>query len=132
MISRQHASHITSRVSHSDCSECRADTERRLAFTHQWAGYSYVREYLCYAKPRVAALKADKSADAVSSHREFIKAMHRRISARLHQPGRKRNDSYLERLRQFVNVQGHGPRFRADAGYLRQFARRGASALDWR
>lgn len=123
MISATHASHIKQHTSHANCSECRADTERRFVPTQVWTEYKFVSEYLGYVRPRLAAVKTKNSTEARIWYRQFIKALHRRISLRNPASGRKQCDSYLERMGQSRRC--------SDAGYLRQFARRGASALDY-
>lgn len=122
MRSEEHKKHIQSRVSHNDCQECRADCERRF-LRPQWPGYQFVRDYLKYAKPRLAA--QDGSADANRWYSDFLKALNTRITLKGgREYGRKRCSSYLERLRQW-----RFPGAKVDAAYLRQFAAKGASAL---
>lgn len=121
MRSDQHWMHISSRVSHNDCDECRADTERRFVSLRPWR-YQHTGEYLAYVRPRLAAMR--NGADTVEARvwrRKFERALHRRISGKVPVAGRKRCDSYLERMGQF--------RRDTDAGYLRRFAARGASCL---
>lgn len=126
MISRTHALHIQTRVSHADCSECRADTERRFVQTAPWR-YSCVHEYLTYIQPRLAALRdgADDM-DARLWRRRFREALDTRISLKTAHPvaRRKHCDSYLERL-----TMAKHPKSSTD--YLRRFASRGASCLDY-
>jgi hypothetical protein len=124
MTTPQHRSHLQSRISHSDCSECRADTEKRFVDTTRW-NYAHVREYLAYVRPLLALIRAGHdSTDAAIWLRKFRAALDRRISLKAGVPlERKRCDSYLERLGQF-------PRS-TDAAYLRRFAARGASCLDY-
>jgi hypothetical protein len=130
MSSELHRQHVSSRISHNDCPECRADCERRHVRTAPWTTYEHVRAYLGYVKPRLIALQTDNSIDARQWHREFVRALHRRISLRMPANGRKQCDGYLERLGQFVDRQSLATkRHRANADYLRQFARKGASAL---
>lgn len=121
----QHRQHITSRVSHSNCSECRADTERRFVDISTWR-YQHVAYYLAWAKPRLAAIHKGNewSVDARIWHRKFREALHRRITLKAALPiaRRKYCDSYLERCRQFPRA--------TDVEYLKRFARRGASCLD--
>lgn len=129
MQTESHKKHLASRISHSDCCECRADTERRFVDRAVWK-YDHVSEYLAYIRPRLDALHTGKYAgdsDAIIWLRKFVKALHTRISLKVQGPcGRKHSHGYLERLRmtQF-------PGNRADSGYLRQFASRGASCLDY-
>ena|ERR1019366_1532866 len=129
MRSPEHAKHLLDNKAWNNCQECNADTERRFIRQTPWREYKFVHEYLEYVKPRLAAM--DDSIDARRWHRIFIKALHTRISLRSPSAGRKQSDGYLERLGQFINRQypTGGKRFYADAGYLRQFARSGASAL---
>lgn len=123
MITDQHKQHIRSRVSHNDCQECRADTERRFVQTAPW-NYDHMRAYLDYVKPRLAAIKAgENSADSHIWMQKFRVALDRRITLKVSasKAERKRCDSYLERMGQFgKNVNGQ---------YLRQFSARGASCL---
>ena len=123
MQSAEHKQHIKSRVAHSNCSECRADCERRFVDTTPWK-YTHVSEYLAWARPRVQAIHKGNewSVDARIWYRKFRKALHTRISSKAPRAGRKQCDSYLERMGQF-------PRG-TDSGYLRAFASRGASCLD--
>ncbi len=118
MTSAIHLQHIKTRVAHNNCSECRADCERRFVDTTPWR-YEHVRDYLTYVRACLAGL--DDSAGAQRWYRAFRKALHMRISAKCPVAGRKRCDSYLERMGQF--------RRDTDAAYLRRFAARGASCL---
>lgn len=119
-----HQRHITDRVSHNDCQECRADCERQF-LREQWPGYRYVNEYLNWIKPRLTAIReGNNSVDARQWKREFIRALHRRISLKTgSEQGRKYNSGYRERLR--MALSGRNP----NAVYLRRFATRGASTL---
>jgi len=123
VTSESHKRHIQTRVSHSNCCECRADTERRFVDTRAWR-YQHVSEYLSWAKPRLKAIHKGNewSTDARIWYRKFKQALHRRITLKIPPMGRKQCDSYLDRLKQL-------PRG-TDEGYLRRFARRGASCLD--
>ncbi len=47
MRTAEHKYHIGGNVSHNNCSECRADTERRFVDTSQWT-YQHVAEYLAW------------------------------------------------------------------------------------
>ena len=123
MQSVEHVQHVKSRTSYQRCSECRADTERRFVCLTPWKEYQHVHSYLEYVRPRLAACATDQSVDARVWHRDFLKAMHRRISLRAPSAGRKYCDSYLERLQSARR--GNTP-----ASYLWAFAQRGASALD--
>lgn len=134
MISDTHKSHVASQTSHNNCLECRADCERRFAGGSRWLGYRFVHEYLSWARPRVEAIRnGEDSVDARRWQREFTRALHNRINAKIGQPkGRKYADGYLARLGQFCQRQPtsqHDTRFRATASYLRQYARQGASTL---
>jgi hypothetical protein len=122
MQSATHLAHIKANVSHSNCSECRADCERRFVPSAPWPGYQFVSEYVRYIKPRLQACDFDNSIEAKQWHREFTQALQRRITLRAPIAGRKQSHSYLERLKQFGR--------NVDAGYLRRFAQRGASCLD--
>lgn len=123
-----HAQHIMSRVSHNNCQECRADCERRF-LRLRWTSYQFVAEYLAFVKPRLEAIKAGKnSVDAHRWHRDFIEALHRRITLKgAGESGRKQTDSYLQRLGQFSS--NPEDNHFADAAYLRRYAQRGASML---
>jgi hypothetical protein len=124
MKSTEHQKHLDTRISHSACSECRADTERRFVDCSVWR-YDHVHDYLEYVAPRILAIQ--NGADGVNAHqwlKDFRKALNRRISLKVDAVrGRKYCDSYLERFRQFPQC--------TDAGYLRRFASRGASCLDY-
>ena len=122
MQTTEHLKHIASRVSHNNCQECRADCERQW-LRPQWTGYQFITDYLAFATPRLAAIKAgEQSVNARIWHRKFVQAMQRRITLKGgSETGRKRNDGYLERLGQFPRA--------TDAAYLRRFASRGASTL---
>ena len=122
MRTSEHQRHLDSRIAHNNCDECRADCER--SFLHgQWPGYRFVTEYLSWAKPRIEAIRQGKSSvDARIWHRDFLRALHRRITLKgSSESGRKWNDSYRQRLNQF-------PRS-TDNRYLKRYARRGASTL---
>jgi hypothetical protein len=125
MQSTIHLAHIKANQSWNNCSECRADTERRFVQTVPWREYRFVSEYLAYIRPRLNAVATDDSVDARIWYRGFRLALNRRISLRTPSAGRKQCDSYLERLKQF-----RFPSSKADATYLRSFASRGASCLD--
>lgn len=123
MRSTQHQAHIADFVSHSNCSECRADTERRFADNRPFK-YDHVTQYLSWVRPRLEAIRnGEASVNARIWQRDFMRAMHRRISSHLIGNGRKHSDSYLARMGQF--------RQSTDADYLREFAQRGASCLDY-
>jgi hypothetical protein len=125
MQSTEHKQHIADFVSHSNCSECRADIERRFVHNAPFK-YAHVREYLGHVKPRLEALRnGEDSANARIWKRDFILALNRRITSHIVREGRKHSDGYLERFRQWRGMA-------IDAAYLRQFAARGASALDYR
>lgn len=121
MRTTKHQQHIDSRIAHNDCQECRADCERQF-LRPQWPGYAHVSEYLEWAKPRLATIKQAKALGSARWQRDFILALHRRITLKVGgEQGRKRCDSYLQRMDQF-------PRS-TEAIYLRRFAQRGASTL---
>jgi len=132
MRSIEHTQHIRSNVSWNTCPECNADRERRF-IQPRWVGYRLVHEYLTFAQAGfdgkgVRTWWAGDSLTPEQFAREFKAALHKRISLRVEPPRwRKLSHGYLERLGQFRSRQGG--RFYADAGYLRQFARVGASAL---
>lgn len=128
MKTSQHLAHITERVAHNDCQECRADNERRFV-PQGWQGYQYVSEYLAYIRPRLLALASgNDTLNARQWKRDFILALHRRITLRTGRPqGRKQSVHYLDRLAQFRSRQDG--QFLANASYLRDFARRGADTL---
>jgi hypothetical protein len=123
MQTATHQRHITERVSHNNCDECRADCERQF-LREQWPGYRHVTEYLNYIKPRLDAIRnGENSVNAHHWYREFIRALHRRISLKVtRETGRKQCPGYLSRLRQF-------PRS-TERAYLRRFAARRASTLN--
>lgn len=123
MRSSNHQQHITRRVAHNDCQECRADCERQF-LRPQWTRYQFVDKYLAYIKPRLLAINRHQvnTVDAIIWHRDFVKTLHRRITLKgAGETGRKQNGSYRQRLNQF-------PRS-TDQLYLRRYARRGASTL---
>lgn len=124
MITAAHQRHLSGNVSHNDCCECRADTERWHVSTVRWR-YEHVHDYLAYVRPRLAALRNGvNDVDAQIWRRKFLKALHTRISLKnAHQVARRKYcGSYLERLQQFSRS--------TSATYLRGFASRGASCLD--
>jgi len=123
MQTATHQRHITERVSHNNCDECRADCERQF-LGEQWPGYRHVTDYLNWIKPRLEAIRnGENSVNARQWYREFIRALHRRITLKITaETGRKQCPSYLSRLSQF-------PRS-TEAPYLRRFAARRASALN--
>ena len=128
MQSETHKRHIASRISHNNCSECRADTERQFVSAEPWR-YFHIHEYLAYIRPRLAALRKTEwlqDPDACIWRREFLLALNRRISLKCNAipVGRKWCDSYLERLRGALRIR------RANRRYLLDFAQRGASCLD--
>ena len=129
MRSEEHKKHLRTNVSWKNCSECRADTERRFVRPH-WVGYRHVHEYLAFAQAgfRGAGVRTWWGGDRLTKEQwaaEFRKALHQRISLRIEPPRwRKLCDSYLERLK--MSLGGRNP----NAGYLRAFAQRGASCLD--
>ena len=120
MVSHIHAKHILSRVSHNNCSECRADTERRFVPVEPWREYKFVSEYLAYVRPRLSAL--DGTAEANQWYRKFSKALHTRITLRVPAVGRKHSAGYLERLRGMNRCH--------DVAYLLECASTRASALE--
>ncbi len=122
MVSTVHAKHLATNVSWNNCDECRADCERKFVPRDPWPGYQFVGDYLAWSKPRLDAVRAmPNDVDARIWHRDWVKALHRRISLKQTQSaGRKRCDSYLERL-------GQARRWN-DA---RTFASRGASCLEY-
>lgn len=121
-MTASHKTHVDKRMSHSDCSECRADCERRFV-SRQPFKYAYVSKYLAWAKPRIQAIRdGNDTVDARIWQRDFVLALNRRISSHLGRQGRKFNDSYLERMKGMNRCH--------DVAYLQQFAQRGASCLD--
>lgn len=101
MTSHTHERHLVERVSHSDCPECRADTERWFVDTRQWR-YKYVADYLNYIKPRLEAIwQGVDTLEARQWLRKYREAADRRISLKVPpvKAERKRSDSFLERLR---------------------------------
>lgn len=137
MKSVEHKKHLNTNVSWNNCQECRADNERR--FIHpRWVGYRLVHEYLEFAKAGFGnkGVRTWWGGDRLTAEewsREFRKALHRRIYLRVEPPkGRKFCDSYVERLKQFVNRGIHaerGKKHSAEAAYLRLFAQKGACTL---
>jgi hypothetical protein len=123
MQTATHQRHIIERVSHNNCDECRADCERQF-LREQWLGYRHVTEYLSWIKPRLQAIRnGENSVNARQWYREFIRALHRRITLKVTaETGRKQCPGYLSRLRQF-------PRS-TEASYLRRFAARRESTLN--
>jgi hypothetical protein len=127
MNGAEHIEHLNRNVSHNNCPECRADCERRWVIFRPFK-YDHVAWYLTYVKPRLAAIRdgnnGGNTPDADCWHRDFIKALHNRINSHIEVAGRKYCHSYLERLRMT-----RFPGSRADAAYLRMFAKKGASTL---
>lgn len=137
MISHDHAQHLLSNISHAACSECQADCQRQFAMgnAQPWR-YGHVREYLEYIRPRLAAIREERDRGGIAGRRwemDFMKALHTRISLKggVFGRGRKHNDGYRERLRGMYVACGPECRI-PDAAYLRRFASRGASCLDYR
>lgn len=87
MISKTHGHHIASRVTHSNCPECRADTSRRFARTVPFR-YQYVSEYLSWVKPRMEAIRTGANGGVMAEAwlSDFRRALHNRINS--HIPGR--------------------------------------------
>ena len=85
MQSLTHRQHVHTRMSHANCPECRADTERRLIDIAPFT-YTHTREYLAYVRPRLTAIRNDtvvaSSVDARVWYRGFMLALHRRISSK--------------------------------------------------
>jgi hypothetical protein len=127
MRSAEHQKHLDTRMSHNNCSECRADCERRWVAFRPFQ-YAHVATYLEYIKPRLEAIRTEQyggnKSNAIRWHYDFIQALNNRISSHIRVAGRKHSHSYLERLKmtQF-------PGNRANLEYLKAFARKGASAL---
>ena len=123
MRTKAHQTHINTRTAHNNCQECRADTERRF-LSPQWPGYQFVSEYSAYVIPLLELIRnGEDSADARQWRAKFRKALHTRITLKASaEVGRKRCDSYRDRLNQFPRA--------TDEAYLRRFARRGASTLE--
>ncbi len=132
MRSTVHATHVRNLASYSACAECNADRERRFVCP-AWPGYRYVRTYLDFARAGFGGGKVKMwwGGDILTPEqfrREFVGALQRRIYLRVDPPkGRKHSHGYLERLTQFRSRQDG--RYWAEADYLREFARKGASAL---
>jgi hypothetical protein len=128
MKSEAHKKHLRTLTSWNNCSECRADTERRMLHP-RWVGYRFAHEYLEYAKAGFSGkgVRTWWGGDRLTEEqwrKEFVKALHNRISLRIEPPRwRKLASGYLERLRSALR--GRNP----NAAYLRQFAAKGASAL---
>lgn len=106
MTSSTHFLHIQARTSHANCGECNADGGRQRAAWQNapWPGYRMVREYLQWILPRLAEIRQrtamGTTADANRWQRDFLKALHTRIT--LKGPaicGRKHDAGYLERLK---------------------------------
>lgn len=119
----KHQQHLKSNISHNDCRECRADTERRFVSTAQWS-YQHVHEYLSYVAPRLKAIRdGENSINARQWLRDFRIALDRRINlkAESRPAWRKLCDSYQDRLK--------GMRHVHNVGCLKDFTRVKASAL---
>lgn len=131
MRSAEHNVHLARNVAHNNCPECRADCERQFVGGKPFK-YAQVPTYLEWIRPRLAAIReGDNSIPAQQWHRDFLRALHRRISSHLQRTGRKQCHSYLERIWQFRD-RATGQWRCHDAGYLREFVRKGASCLDVR
>lgn len=99
MISQEHKRHIKENVSHSRCPECRADNSRRFAARISFH-YDHVHDYLKWVKPRIEAIRTkQKGGDTVEARiwqRDFIRALHNRISSHIQNPGRKHAPEYAK------------------------------------
>lgn len=100
MKSAQHNQHIAEFVSHNNCPECLADCQRRFARESKWPGYQHVTAYLAWIRPRLEAIRqGNATVAALRWHRDFMQAMHRRISLRnMPETGRKHQPGYEIRL----------------------------------
>lgn len=99
MQSLPHKQHLRHRIDQANCAECSADRERRFV-GHTPFHYDHISAYLGWIRPRLAAIRA--GLDTVEAHqwrKDFLKAMHHRISSHLPEAGRKHCYSYLERLK---------------------------------
>lgn len=115
MQSEEHKKHIAARISWNSCPECRADNSRWRAQTRPHE-YKYVREYLSWVRPRLEAIRngaieqgrAKDSYEALWWYRDFINALHRRISSHLSDTGRKHAPDYA---RYHMRTYGNDYRF---------------------
>ena len=130
-----HRVHLERNIAHNNCDECRADNERSF-LRPQWDGYQFVGMYLAFARPRLDAIRqGETSVNARIWREDFRLALNRRITLKgAPETGRKYNDSYLQRLRQFPYRLGVDRPLNpwtpvCDAAYLRRFAQRRASTL---
>lgn len=128
MRSADHKKHLATNVSWNNCPECRADNERRFV-PPRWAAYRFVHEYLTFAAAGFGGkgVRTWWGGDRLTAdqwRREFVAALHNRISLRVAPPRwRKLSHAYVERLRMALG--GRDP----NAGYLRVFAQKGACTL---
>jgi hypothetical protein len=97
MTTIEHERHLTERTSHSNCPECRADTSRRSAVKTPFR-YRFVHDYLAWARPRLDAIRNGvNSVDASTWQRNFVSALHNRISSHIpNQTGRKFAPEYAK------------------------------------
>lgn len=99
MQSAEHKQHITENVSHNNCPECRADNSRLFAQKRPFK-YGHVHEYLTWIRPRLQALKTGENGgnkvEAKWWYRDFIAALHARISPHLPETGRKHAPDYAK------------------------------------
>jgi hypothetical protein len=101
--------HLGMRVSHSGCPECRADDSRRFAcskpFRHLDAQGDTRHKYVEWVRPRIEAIRngaidaerAHGEYNALWWHRDFVRALHSRITSNMAgQGGRKHAPEYAK------------------------------------
>lgn len=99
--------HIGMRVSHNSCPECRADNSRSFARSHPFH-YAHVHAYLSWVRPRLVAIRnGETRVEAIWWHRDFIVALHNRISS--HIPGQN-GRKHAPTARRAVGLASQNPR----------------------
>lgn len=96
--------HVGMRVSHNNCPECRADSSRQFArgqvFSHTSVPADARRAYLNWTRERLDAIRTGTNGgDSVEAkwwYRNFMDALHRRITSHATGTGRKFAPEYAK------------------------------------
>jgi hypothetical protein len=97
----RHVEHLDHHKAHHNCCpQCNAEHCRSFVDVQPFR-YQFVSKYLAWVKPRLAAIRDGvKGGDTVEAHRwhrDFMTALHRRISTHLpNQSGRKHMPDYAK------------------------------------
>jgi hypothetical protein len=94
MRTSEHQQHIDSRMSHNNCPECRADNSRwhaqHKAFSHADVPTEARHSYIAWIRPRLEAIRTgNQTLEARRWQRDFLDALHSRISSHITETGRK-------------------------------------------